>query len=538
MKLKTTLILAFLIISIIVGAVDLISFILMENIAYEQDKIFNQEYPAIINLEDMELLIQESVQEVYSYVASNDKQEKEEFYENISNFELTSIEFSNTLNVNLQDNKEESLLYGKIIDSKESLVVFSNNIFEDFEKDGTVEKNNLDSFEKNVNILKSLFEELIKFERQEILESQKEIQKTYTIAWIVISLMSAIAIALSIVFGFRISNSVSKQFKKFGSTFKMISMGKTDIAEINGYEELNQIFSKIIPIHQELQTSKIKIEKNEQIIQQQLKKLKNSEKHKNEFVQMITHELKNPLVPIKSYADLLLSDILGPLSDIQKEKIQIISDSTNSLQRLISDLSDIQRLDTNVLELHKEQHYISEIIQNSIGKLRPELEKNNISLSTNIEENIKGIFDKQRIEQVLTNLILNAIDFCSKGNGKINIQLNSENEYAKISIKDNGAGIPSDKIDKIFEQFYQVDSSMHRQYGGTGMGLSICKKIVELHGGKIWIESTLGHGTIVNISLPKIDVSFKNQKDSKEKIIKDISSEELKKDSNNADMTK
>src|SRR4029077_17480205 len=132
---------------------------------------------------------------------------------------------------------------------------------------------------------------------------------------------------------------------------------------------------------------------------------------------------------------------------------------------------------------------------------------------TNLMQNIRCVCDKERIQQVFINLINNSIDFCPEYGGKIDVTLFADDEDVKISLTDNGTGIPQDKLDKIFLKFYQVDSSITREHGGTGVGLSICRSIVETHGGKIWAESLPGHGATFNISLPRIKV-FNIPKDS------------------------
>jgi len=116
--------------------------------------------------------------------------------------------------------------------------------------------------------------------------------------------------------------------------------------------------------------------------------------------------------------------------------------------------------------------------------------------------------DKSRISQVLLNLLTNSIDFTPSVDGKIMISLSKENEFAKLIVEDNGSGIPEDKLEQIFQKYYQVDSSLRREYGGTGLGLSITKGIIDMHGGNISAESQVGKFTRFTIMLPL------NQKDS------------------------
>lgn len=233
------------------------------------------------------------------------------------------------------------------------------------------------------------------------------------------------------------------------------------------------------------------------------KSLKKMEHEKEEFVSMISHELKTPLVPIKGYVDLLLSEQLGTLNEKQKSKLEIISSSADTLRRLISDLLDVEKIELRALKLVFEENDISKVINDTVTKLKPEFDKHNISLGLNISPNLMCDCDSKRIDQVLTNLINNSIDFIPKSEGKITISASSDEEFIKITVADNGAGIPEEKLDKIFVKFYQIDSTLTREYGGTGLGLSVCKGIVESHGGKIWAESKLGHGTEFKFTLLK-----------------------------------
>jgi len=230
--------------------------------------------------------------------------------------------------------------------------------------------------------------------------------------------------------------------------------------------------------------------------------LKKMDRQKSEFSAMITHELKSSLVPINGYLDLLLAGHLGELNEAQKTRLKIVRNSSANLQRLISDILDVQKLEMGVLKLYKSENDIFDLINETLMNLRPEFERQKIFITTNLNPNVKCFCDRERIQQVLVNLLNNAMDFCPKNSGKIEINLVELEGNAKITVIDNGKGIPLDKLDKIFLKFYQIDPSSTREHGGTGIGLSICKGLIEDHGGKIWAESIPGRGAIFNIKLP------------------------------------
>ncbi len=247
-------------------------------------------------------------------------------------------------------------------------------------------------------------------------------------------------------------------------------------------------------------------------IQQMVNEIKKSGKQKEEFSSMIAHELKTPLTPIQGYADLLLSEKPGQLNEEQKRQIKLIKENAGSLYRLINDFADVQKLELKVLKLNKTKIHLVDAVNDSIVNMRQEIEKSNITLTTSLEEQVTCFCDKQRISQVINNLLTNSMDFCPKTNGKINIILQTLGKDVEIIVEDNGVGMSEEQLSKIFTKFYQVDSSLTRVHGGTGLGLSICKGIVEGHGGTMKIESSIGKGTKVHIILPKKSSSNQNTK--------------------------
>lgn len=253
----------------------------------------------------------------------------------------------------------------------------------------------------------------------------------------------------------------------------------------------------------EIYEARKELEEKQKIIEDQIDKLQIVDKAKEEFLAMITHELKTPLVPIKGYADILLSEKLGELNNSQKEKLDIIRSSAATLSKLIHDILDAQKLELGQLKMDMQKHNLSDMISDTVMKMKPLAEKYGISIAADIQKDVLCICDKCRIEQVLTNLIANSIDFVPKKTGRIQISLISDNGHAKIIVKDNGIGIKKESIGKIFVKFYQVDTTSIREHGGTGLGLVVCKGIVENHGGKIWAESDgEGKGATIHIKLP------------------------------------
>ena len=234
------------------------------------------------------------------------------------------------------------------------------------------------------------------------------------------------------------------------------------------------------------------------------------ERMKDEFVSVVSHELRTPLTSIHGSLGMLASGLIAPDSDKGKRLLQIATDSTERLVRLINDILNIERIESGKVKLEKQTCNVEELINKAIGLMQPIAEKTNITLLvTSISASIWA--DPDLIIQTLTNLLSNAIKFSNPGSTIwLNVEIGNENifnsdiPYVLFKIKDNGRGIPADKLELIFERFQQVDSSDSRNHDGTGLGLAICRSIVKQHNGKIWAVSTLELGSTFHVAIPLV----------------------------------
>lgn len=247
-----------------------------------------------------------------------------------------------------------------------------------------------------------------------------------------------------------------------------------------------------------------KLQHAKAVINQQNEELRKTDKAKSEFIALVTHDLKTPIVPIASYSQMLIQERFGKLSDTQKEKLKVIISSVESLQNLISDLHDLHKADLGKLKINLESVDVNEIVQQSISAVLPLANRRGSILENMTTPGLEINADKQRMIQVVTNLIKNAIDFVPFEDGVIRIESQLQDNHIILSIIDNGMGIPNDKINNLFNRFCQLESSNNGGRSSSGLGLYICKTLVEQHGGKIWVESDVGKGTSMRISLPII----------------------------------
>jgi signal transduction histidine kinase len=215
----------------------------------------------------------------------------------------------------------------------------------------------------------------------------------------------------------------------------------------------------------------------------------------------MSHELRTPLNGIQGYTELIMDGIYGEVPEKIKEVMARIQQSGNRLLGLINAVLDLSKIEAGRITLALADYSMPGVVQNVFTAVEPLAAEKKLALNVNIQPDLPvGKGDEQRLTQVLTNLVGNAIKFTEVG--KVGVQVTSENGTFVVAVSDTGAGIAEADQEKVFEEFQQADSSSTRKKGGTGLGLTIAKKIIELHGGRIWVESQLGQGSTFQFTLP------------------------------------
>jgi len=229
--------------------------------------------------------------------------------------------------------------------------------------------------------------------------------------------------------------------------------------------------------------------------------LRKSERLKTEFMNIAAHELKSPVTPIKGYLDLIISD--EEASERIKNWAKISLRNSERLLKLVGDILDVSRLDSDTMRFEMEKLNPVEILDEIVEDLKPTFENNNLEFIIHIPKKLPYILgDRFRLSQVFRNIIGNAIKFTD--NGFISIEAKTEENYILISVEDTGTGISSYELKKIFTKFYQAYMGNDRNNEGTGLGLFICKEIIEKHNGKILVESKLRKGSKFLIKIPHL----------------------------------
>ena len=234
------------------------------------------------------------------------------------------------------------------------------------------------------------------------------------------------------------------------------------------------------------------------------KKLKELDQLKSSFVSSVSHELRTPLSTIRVALSNLKEDCESRLDPVQRRFLEISDSSIIRLSRMIEDLLDLAKIESGKMAFKRELFNISLVMKDTIFSLRPKIqaEKGNIEIVEDYGEGVPEIWaDKDRITQVILNVLHNAVEFTPDG-GMVSVRTAAINKTdgVQIDIRDTGVGIPSDKLERVFDKF---ESTRLSNRSGSGLGLAISKDIVELHGGRVWVESEPGKGSIFSIQLPK-----------------------------------
>ena len=290
-------------------------------------------------------------------------------------------------------------------------------------------------------------------------------------------LMIIVVISISIF----ISQKISKPI--------IVVSKMTDSLKRGGYDQTLEYESSIVEIDNLVNS-----------INDLSKELYNMEKLRKRLTSDISHELRTPLTSIQTHLEAMIDGIWEPT----EERLISVNEEVIRISHLVDELKNLAKYDSDKNKLNISEVDLEQLIKNIIYNNESFALEKNIKIEYNLEK-IKAHIDKEKISQVIVNLISNAIRYTNcncERLGKIIIRLYKEENLIKISVKDNGIGIPKKSLDYIFERFYRVDKSRCRNTGGTGVGLTICKSIIDLHNGNIEVKSEVNKGSETIVSIP------------------------------------
>jgi signal transduction histidine kinase len=253
--------------------------------------------------------------------------------------------------------------------------------------------------------------------------------------------------------------------------------------------ELDRTRTSVVKTIEELQDAKRELE----MVNRQLKEM---DETNMKFIGIASHELKTPLTAIKANIDFILSEKEGRIPENLKSYLITIQRNTNRIQMRMDQMLDLSRMKSNRLLFNREPIFLSEVIIGYISEVTP-VEKH-LAIQVDVPQGLHVYADRNALHDIFINLLSNAFKFTADG-GEVSILASQKDQSILLEIKDTGMGIPEDKLQMIFDEFYQVEGGKH---GGTGLGLAIAKRLVEEHGGNIWVESQLGKGSTFYFTLP------------------------------------
>src|SRR5262245_11040769 len=236
-------------------------------------------------------------------------------------------------------------------------------------------------------------------------------------------------------------------------------------------------------------------------IEQKSRELEAASRHKSEFLANMSHELRTPLNAVIGFSEVLSERIFGELNEKQEEYLKDIHASGHHLLSLINDILDLSRIEAGRMELDVADFDLPTAIDNALTLVRERATRRSIALRTTVDERLGQIQgDGRKIRQVLLNLLSNAIKFTQEG-GWIEVRATPVNGFLEVAVSDTGVGIAPEDHEAVFEEFRQVGTA-DKKVEGTGLGLALSRKFIELHGGKIWVNSQIGAGSTFTFTIP------------------------------------
>ncbi|MGK7914070.1 MAG: ATP-binding protein, partial [Prochloraceae cyanobacterium] len=350
---------------------------------------------------------------------------------------------------------------------------------------------------------------LVLQEEAELFKSTKKLQKlAFFIASVAVLGISALTWLLA--------NHLIQPISNLTDAAKSLASGKWEQkVNIERADELGELAQSFNSMARQLRQSFVTLKVQNAEMKRLNASLQRLDRLKDEFLANTSHELRTPLNGIIGIAESLLDGASGTLSAPVRSNLVAISASGKRLANLVNDILDFSQLKHKEIKLQLRAVGVREITEIVLTATRPLIGNKNLQLKNNISADLPPVLaDENRLQQILYNLVGNAIKFTDRGRVEVSAQLvtqdgeknrgndNRKSDYLTISVQDTGIGIPEDRLDRIFTSIEQADGSTARVYGGTGLGLAITKKLVELHGGRIRVESTLGVGSRFTFELP------------------------------------
>lgn len=309
-----------------------------------------------------------------------------------------------------------------------------------------------------------------------------------TARWVIIGFAVG-SIGLALILGYAISWSLIGPVKQMDVQLRQIATGDfSHRVEVPNRDELGTLAANLNRMNEELGHLYHQLEA--------------ANRHKSEFLASMSHELRTPLNAIIGFSEVLIDRLFGDLGAKQEEYLKNILDSGRHLLSLINDILDLSKVEAGRMELELDHFSLAETLENGVTMIRERAGRHGITLNLDRDPTVDIIeADERKVKQILFNLLSNAVKFTPDG-GQVGIKAGMDHGEVQVTVWDTGIGIAPDDQEQIFEEFRQVGGTDGQKREGTGLGLALAKRFVELHGGRIWVESAIGRGSRFTFTLP------------------------------------
>jgi signal transduction histidine kinase len=538
-RIGTRLIVGFLIIASITASVGYLSLYYSQTVAEKFQELASQTLPTIDSLKEMKVaaIHIETATNEYVFIPGVDRSKYlQEINDQKSNFSKNLNKYGGLVYTYFPDEKDQLEAIrntaGQFISNTDKLVKLRQSAASGTTLPTTTAQQILTIKEQSEpDALITAIDDTISNEVSEIASRTNTVNIAINNSSLVTIFSIIISVIVAISFGLYFSRYISNPISNLKDAAMQIGIGDyvaacKFLSKTQRPDEIGKLSSGIEKMRQSIESMKKNLDKlveqrtkeveikNAELVEREKdlekvnQELVTTELAKEEFISMVSHELKTPLTPLKMYVEMFLkTNRLGGLNEKQLKAMKMIHSSVSKLELLINDIFDVYKLDIGRLKLNKKPIDVARLVQENIAELKPLVVDKRIDFKAGIippSKHVNVLCDSKRIEQVIANLVKNSVDFVPEKDGKITIRAEVDESYQNVTftVEDNGIGIPFDKMDNLFKTFYQVDTTLARKHGGTGLGLVICKGIIEDHGGKIWVDRNYTHGTSIKFTLP------------------------------------
>src|SRR5438094_3058145 len=268
------------------------------------------------------------------------------------------------------------------------------------------------------------------------------------------------------------------------------------------YEQLERASKEL---QEKVREATAELVRRNELLQRQAIELEQASQLKSQFLANMSHEFRTPLNAILGYTSMLLQGVNGELLPPQKKNLGRVDSNAKHLLNIINDLLDISRIEAGKMPLHLEQFELPTLLGELLAEVEPLIQKARLSATTELTGDLPAVQgDRPKVKQIVLNLITNAIKFTPQGAIRVSAGYDATRDEISLAVKDSGIGIAENDQQKIFDDFRQADDSVTRQYGGAGLGLSICRRLANMLAGRITVESKLGAGSTFTLHLPRL----------------------------------